>query len=79
MERAPKHATASESKLGKLYTFIGARGGVGTTTMAVNFASVLAQRKQSTVSGFDVHRWNINGNAIPPCVEVFPAVRSVPN
>ena len=49
LERAPKHQTAVESKLGKVYTFVGAKGGVGTTTMAVNFAAVLAQRKQSTV------------------------------
>src|SRR5262249_38726060 len=32
MERAPKSAHASESKLGKVYTFIGTKGGVGTTT-----------------------------------------------
>jgi pilus assembly protein CpaE len=50
LERAPRHGTAGESKLGKIYTFIGTRGGVGTTTMAVNFASVLAQRKVSTVA-----------------------------
>jgi len=49
LERAPKHGTATESKLGKLYTFIGTKGGVGATTLAVNFASVLAQRKHSTV------------------------------
>lgn len=49
LERAPKHVVAGESKLGKLYTFIGTKGGVGTTTLAVNFASVLAQRKLSTV------------------------------
>src|SRR3954464_13138032 len=49
MERAPKHHTATESKLGKLYTFIGTKGGIGTTTLAVNFASVLAQRKQTPV------------------------------
>jgi pilus assembly protein CpaE len=49
LERAPKHAVAGESKLGKLYTFIGTKGGVGTTTLAVNFGSVLAQRKLSTV------------------------------
>jgi pilus assembly protein CpaE len=48
-ERAPKRAAAAESKLGKVYTFLGAKGGVGTTALAVNFASVLAQRKQSTV------------------------------
>jgi pilus assembly protein CpaE len=50
LERAPRHTTAGESKLGKIYTFIGTRGGVGTTTLAVNFASVLAQRKVSTVA-----------------------------
>jgi pilus assembly protein CpaE len=50
MERAPRHsAGGGASKLGKVYTFIGTKGGVGTTTMAVNFASVLAQRKLSTV------------------------------
>jgi len=49
LERAPKHAVSGESKLGKLYTFIGTKGGVGTTTLAVNFAGVLAQRKASTV------------------------------
>lgn len=49
LERAPRQASAAESKLGKVYTFIGTKGGVGTTTLAVNFASVLAQRKQSTV------------------------------
>jgi len=49
MERAPRHAVAGESKLGKVFTFIGTKGGVGATTMAVNFAAVLAQRKLSTV------------------------------
>jgi len=49
MERAPKHGTPGQSKLGKLYTFIGAKGGVGATTLAVNFAAVLAQRKLSVV------------------------------
>jgi len=49
LERAPKHAGAADIRLGRVYTFIGAKGGVGTTTMAVNFAAVLAQRKLSTV------------------------------
>ena len=49
LERAPRAALATESKLGKVYTFIGTKGGVGTTTLAVNFAAVLAQRKLSTV------------------------------
>jgi len=50
LERAPRHGTVGESKLGKIYTFIGTKGGVGATTLAVNFASVLAQRKQSAVA-----------------------------
>lgn len=50
LERAPRRtATAASSKLGKVYTFLGVKGGVGTTTLAVNFASVLAQRKQRPV------------------------------
>src|SRR5215471_10823222 len=51
LERAPRReGGAGESKLGKIYTFIGTKGGVGTTTLAVNFAGVLAQRKASTVA-----------------------------
>jgi pilus assembly protein CpaE len=49
LERAPRHAVAGESKLGRLYTFIGTKGGVGATTLAVNFAAVLAQRRLSSV------------------------------
>ena len=50
LERHPRHGATGESKLGKIYTFIGTKGGVGTTTLAVNFAGVLAQRKVSTVA-----------------------------
>src|ERR1043165_3445331 len=50
LDRHPRHGIAGESKLGKVYTFIGTKGGVGTTTLAVNFAAVLAQRKLSTVA-----------------------------
>src|ERR1041385_3436418 len=46
LERAPRHgAGGGESKLGKIYTFVGTKGGVGCTTLATNFAAVLAQRK----------------------------------
>src|SRR5215472_11788816 len=48
-ERAPKRTGSVESKLGRIYTFLGAKGGVGATTLAVNFATVQAQRKKSTV------------------------------
>ncbi|MBL0159640.1 MAG: AAA family ATPase [Bryobacterales bacterium] len=49
LERTPRRAATGASRLGRVYTFLGAKGGVGTTTMAVNFASVLGQRKQNAV------------------------------
>jgi pilus assembly protein CpaE len=50
LERAPRRVgSAASSRLGRIYTFLGTKGGVGTTTLAVNFAGVLAQRKQQTV------------------------------
>lgn len=49
LEKAPRAVTAVASRLGKVYTFLGVRGGVGTTTLAVNFAGVLAQRKTNLV------------------------------
>jgi pilus assembly protein CpaE len=49
LQRAPKRSGGAASGLGKIYTFLGVKGGVGTTTLAVNFASVLAQRKVNTV------------------------------
>jgi pilus assembly protein CpaE len=48
-EKAPKHTAHVQSRLGKVYTFLGVKGGVGTTTLAVNFAAVLAQRKHNVV------------------------------
>jgi len=49
LERAPRRSGPGASRLGKIYTFLGVKGGVGTTTLAVNFAAVLAQRQQHTV------------------------------
>ncbi|MBL8173170.1 MAG: AAA family ATPase [Bryobacterales bacterium] len=49
LESTPRRVSTTGSRLGKIYTFLGAKGGVGTTTLAVNFAAVLAQRKQQTV------------------------------
>jgi pilus assembly protein CpaE len=48
LERAPRQG--GTSRLGKIYTFIGTKGGVGATTLATNFAAVLAQRKIPTVA-----------------------------
>jgi pilus assembly protein CpaE len=49
-ERAPRRTGGTgESKLGKVYTFLGSKGGVGTTALTVNFGAILAQRKQATV------------------------------
>lgn len=50
LEHAPRRSGAqAASRLGRIFTFLGTKGGVGTTSLAVNFASVLAQRKQHVV------------------------------
>src|SRR5436309_2310990 len=36
-------------QLGRMYTFAGVKGGVGTTTVAVNFAALCARQNKSTV------------------------------
>ena len=48
-ERAPKRPVVTESRLGKMYCFLGAKGGVGTTTLSVNLATILAQNQRNTV------------------------------
>jgi pilus assembly protein CpaE len=47
-------AKASSLKLGKMVSFIGARGGVGTTTMAANLAWYLANRQSRRVALVDL-------------------------
>jgi pilus assembly protein CpaE len=49
LERAPRRSGGGASRLGRIYSFLGVKGGVGATTLAVNFAAVLAQRQQHTV------------------------------
>jgi len=49
LENSWRRSSAVGVKLGKIFTFLGAKGGVGTTTLAVNFAALLAQSKRSTV------------------------------
>ena len=62
LERTPRRTIAGGSQLGRIYTFLGAKGGVGTTALAVNFATVLAQRKKQTVM-LDVN-WTANDVAM---------------
>ncbi len=49
LERTPRRAASGASRLGRIYTFLGAKGGVGATTLAVNFAGIQAKRQQQTV------------------------------
>ena len=49
LESVPRRHASGVSNLGRVFTFLGAKGGVGTTALAVNFAAVLAQRKKNTV------------------------------
>ena len=49
LEHNSRRSSAVGPKLGKVYTFLGSKGGVGTTTLAVNFAAIAAQNKRSTV------------------------------
>ncbi len=49
LEQSARHSRSTGPKLGKIYTFLGSKGGVGTTTLAVNFAAVAAQNHSNTV------------------------------
>src|SRR5712692_2781886 len=49
LEQSARHSRSSGPKLGRIYTFLGSKGGVGTTTLAVNFAAVAAQNHSNTV------------------------------
>jgi pilus assembly protein CpaE len=40
---------------GQVFAFVGAKGGIGTTTLAVNVAAVLAKRKPSSTLLIDLH------------------------
>jgi pilus assembly protein CpaE len=50
-----KKATTERAVLGKLLCFYGAKGGVGTTTMAINTAIALAARQKRRVALFDAN------------------------
>ena len=49
LETHSRRSSTPGAKLGRIYTFIGVKGGVGTTTLAVNFAAVAAQNRSQTV------------------------------
>ncbi len=49
LESSVHRSNTPGPKLGRIYTFLGAKGGVGSTTLAVNFAAVAAQSKRNTV------------------------------
>lgn len=49
LEQYARRSSVSGAKLGRIYTFVGCKGGVGTTTLAVNFAAAAAQNNARTV------------------------------
>ena len=49
LEQATARAHQQGRPLGKLYTFLGVKGGLGTTTTALNFAALCAKQKKNTV------------------------------
>jgi pilus assembly protein CpaE len=51
---APAASVAIEHKLGRMIAFVGARGGVGTTTLATNLAWYLANRQKRRVGLLDL-------------------------
>jgi pilus assembly protein CpaE len=49
IERASRRSSSTGAQLGRIYMFLGAKGGVGTTTLAVNFAATAAMNDRRTV------------------------------
>src|SRR5258708_39744691 len=49
LERTPRRAGAGASRLGKGYTVLGTKGGVGTPALALNFPGRLARGEQRVV------------------------------
>jgi len=54
----PAEGTPVSRKLGKMVAFVGARGGVGTTTLAINLAWYLADRQKRRVLLLDLDLQN---------------------
>jgi pilus assembly protein CpaE len=55
LDRVSSLASGHAAKIGKLYAFVGAKGGVGTTTVAVNVATTLARARAGRVLMVDLH------------------------
>ena len=49
LEQHVQHIHRQGRQLGRMYAFVGVKGGVGTTTAAVNFAALCARQNKSTV------------------------------
>ena len=58
LDRVLALASSHAAKTGKLYAFVGAKGGVGTTTIAVNVATALAQARAGRILMVDLHPAN---------------------
>lgn len=55
LERVANLALGKQAPRGKLYAFVGAKGGVGTTTIAVNVSTALMQARAGRVLLMDLH------------------------
>lgn len=55
IDRVTALGTSQPVKTGRTYAFVGAKGGVGTTTVAVNVATALAQARAGKVLFVDLH------------------------
>jgi pilus assembly protein CpaE len=49
LDQHSQRVQRQDRQLGKMYSFVGVKGGVGTTTAALNFAAVCAKHGKSTV------------------------------
>jgi pilus assembly protein CpaE len=49
LEKYLERIHQQQRQIGKMYTFLGSKGGVGTTTAAINFAAICAKRNKSTL------------------------------
>jgi pilus assembly protein CpaE len=49
LEQHMQRVHSQTRQLGKMYSFVGVKGGVGTTTAAINFAALAAKQKKNTL------------------------------